>query len=207
MFSEIVLNSTSFSQYFSNMDRDAVVKKKFMGCLLQLLCSLQIAQTQFRYIHGDLHGNNILIQTLPSEVDIKYEISGNDYVIRTDVIVTIIDYGFNEITYNGVNFKPLSQNWDLGNRLFGGVYLEDYVRSSPNLLQLYDFVRFIESLDIPENRSTLADLNTLMPDINVVKHRRIVRGLYEANPSDPKILTDLNLKSLEDVIKVYYQSI
>ena len=207
MFSEIVPNSTSFSQYFSNMDRDAVVKKKFMGCLLQLLCSLQIAQTQFRYIHGDLHGNNILIQTLPSEVDIKYEISGNDYVIRTDVIVTIIDYGFNEITYNGVNFKPLSQNWDLGNRLFGGVYLEDYVRSSPNLLQLYDFVRCIESLDIPENRFTLADLNTLMPDINVVKHRRIVRGLYEVNPSDPKILTDLNLKSLEDVIKVYYQSI
>jgi hypothetical protein len=208
MFSEIVPNPISFLNYFKIMDLNVLLKKKFMRCLLQVLCSLQIAQTEFRYTHGDLHGNNILIRTLPSEVDITYTVSGNNYVIRTDVIVTIIDYGFSEITYNSVNYKPLSHNWNLGNTLFHSeVYLEDYVRSSLDLLQLYDFVRLIESFDIATNRTTLTELNTLMPDMNVVNYRQRVKSLYEANSKDPKIIADLNFKSLEDVIKVYYQSI
>ena len=88
--------------------------KHLIDLMLQIMCSITIAQTQFRFVHGDLHDGNILIKQLTSPVTLTYVISELDSskpftITLTNVsyIAIIIDYGFSTLTSEGVRLNPL----------------------------------------------------------------------------------------------------
>ena len=96
-------------------DRESV----YAEIILQIICSLYIAQNTCNFIHNDLHTSNILITELPDRVTLTYPIHcSTPYIvnIRTKYIATIIDYGMSsyemDMKYNGYN----------GGHIINGIY-------------------------------------------------------------------------------------
>lgn len=77
---------------------------KIQTYILQLVFALIIAQKEIGFVHYDLHTDNIILRKLLSPKIIEYEIYGKTYKIETDVIPTIIDYGFSHFVYQGIPF-------------------------------------------------------------------------------------------------------
>ena len=103
--------------FFSFVLDDSIpnYSKHLIDLMIQIMCSITIAQTLFRFVHGDLHDRNILIKKLSYPVTLTYVISELDSsepftVTLKNVlyIAVIIDYGFSTmVTTNGVRLNPL----------------------------------------------------------------------------------------------------
>lgn len=63
---------------------------------MQIILALTSIQDHCGFIHGDLHGNNILIVDAPSKV-LTYYIRGKMYTLFTNYLVKIIDYGDSKV--------------------------------------------------------------------------------------------------------------
>ena len=80
---------------------------RFLDKYLQILFSLNKALEIIDFTHYDLHGNNVLIRSIPSheQFNIPYQTElGQTEYISTDGVATIIDYGTSHIRYQGHNF-------------------------------------------------------------------------------------------------------
>lgn len=82
----------------------------------QLILSLEIAQREIRFCHNDLHGKNILIKHTPG---FKYSVllDNKEYVITTDYLPVIIDFGISSAYING-NYVGLTGYEDFGRLSF-----------------------------------------------------------------------------------------
>ena len=67
---------------------------------LQIALSLCIAEETYKFIHCDLHTNNILIKELSFPKKLRYVLNNQEYFITTKYVAQIIDYGYSAITYN-----------------------------------------------------------------------------------------------------------
>jgi Methyltransferase domain. len=77
--------------------------RRLVSYIIQILMALQVAQDKFSFTHNDLHlGNIILRPSLKGAEDVRYELDGITYQIKTDVIPTFIDYGHSHFLYHGV---------------------------------------------------------------------------------------------------------
>lgn len=66
-----------------------------ISCFLQVFYSLWIAQSVYKYVHGDLHSSNIIVIQLSEPVNIPYVLPNKDIVVlNTPYLVKIIDFGF-----------------------------------------------------------------------------------------------------------------
>lgn len=67
----------------------------FSQIWLQIVYSMQLAQEHLGvFVHNDLgHGSNILIQTLPEEIEIFYSLHDGTRYVKTRYLVKIFDYG------------------------------------------------------------------------------------------------------------------
>lgn len=105
MLSESITSLASFGGILEAADIDGSPRRvrwvDILTMMFQIIASLSIAQSYCEFVHGDLHGGNVLVKRLPSEVDITYNISGTVYTIRTRYIPIIIDYGTSRLIYPG----------------------------------------------------------------------------------------------------------
>lgn len=102
--------------------------------LFQIIISLAMAQAFCKFVHGDLHDNNVLVKRLPADVTLEYILHGVTYRVQTRYIAVIIDYGFSRVTSvdtlpNGdrlppggppidTNMPPLRYAWDGAGDIF-----------------------------------------------------------------------------------------
>lgn len=86
--------------------------------LLMVAFSLNEANKNYGYVHGDLHAKNIMIRVESSEVEFNfvYSSGGDNYsiTIETKYVPIIIDYGRSTIKYEGYTFTPIES--DANNR-------------------------------------------------------------------------------------------
>lgn len=71
-----------------------IYPEDFMKYFIQLLYALKVANEKLNFTHYDLHHENVLFKYLPEEIIIHYPTSKGVVSIKTNVIATIIDYGY-----------------------------------------------------------------------------------------------------------------
>lgn len=90
---ENIQPSISLSEYIKGCTFE-----QWLGAYLQILYALMVADELVDFTHYDLHTENVLLRKLDRIVDIPYTIEDNSTVyINTNVIATIIDYGFSHV--------------------------------------------------------------------------------------------------------------
>lgn len=77
---------------------------RILRYMFQILMALQIAQDKYSFVHSDLHTGNILLRpsSLRSKEIVQYELDGVTYEIETDLIPTMIDFGYSHFIYRGI---------------------------------------------------------------------------------------------------------
>jgi len=83
--------------------------KSYLEIVLQVSCSLVIAQTLYGFVHHDLKPWNVIISILSEPVMIEYFLrvdNGQEivYKIKTKYIPIIVDYGKSHVVYNNVHY-------------------------------------------------------------------------------------------------------
>jgi len=81
--------------------------------LLMIAFSLNEANKNYSFNHGDLHSKNIMIRTLSNERDFDFiytsDIGNYSLTIRTRYVPVIIDYGRSSIKYEGYVLTPIEE--------------------------------------------------------------------------------------------------
>lgn len=77
----------------------------------QLFANLVEAHNRCGFVHGDLHGNNVLVQPLGfSEAGVEVPLNGTMFYMETPFRTRIIDFGFSSVNINGVYFAPAARH-------------------------------------------------------------------------------------------------
>lgn len=93
-------------------------KTKLMIILLQIACALRLAKITCNFSHNDLWASNVLIQDLTTPVNVKIYTPNGIKIIKTDIIATIIDFGFSGATDESgtsIGIFNVSKGENLGN--------------------------------------------------------------------------------------------
>lgn len=91
-----MINGETLSKFIS-------VRRSVATLLKILLCiayTLKLARETFKFTHYDFHDKNVMIVTLPEEVEIDYTYAK----IQTRYVPIIIDYGYSHVKVNGVDY-------------------------------------------------------------------------------------------------------
>lgn len=97
-------------EYINGKNLKTMIKEKkmtkvqFINIILQIFFSLEYAETKYKFVHNDLHTENIIVRQLRTDQIISYNIAGAQINIVTDMIPVIIDYGMSRIEYNNKPF-------------------------------------------------------------------------------------------------------
>ena len=141
VLSEVVDVYSTFSKFFDDFFLSD--PKIVLIVLFQIFASLSIAQDKFRFVHGDLHANNILIKRLDEPTRIVYNLGEREYGIETEFVPIIIDYGLSRATYQGRTLTMLSYMGDF--RRFNGFDQMFQVDPNPDMfMPLYDAARLLQ---------------------------------------------------------------
>jgi hypothetical protein len=77
----------------------------YLGILVQIALTLQIAQDKCGFVHNDLSPWNIILKKYTQPVSIQYNIGYNKvYVIKSNIIPVIIDCEKSHVIYKGLHY-------------------------------------------------------------------------------------------------------
>lgn len=66
--------------------------------VLQVAYAIYLAQKNFKFMHFDLHGGNVLVRKLPQKVTFELKLTNGDIIkIKTKFIPQLIDYGMSSM--------------------------------------------------------------------------------------------------------------
>lgn len=102
------------------------------GFIMQVLYSLEIAQSRYRFVHNDLHLENVLISRHYDEPHpiIYHRPNGKTRYLLTSTIAMIIDYGDSYLEVDGLGYGTFREEF--------GIF--------PRFNQLTDGYRFISNI-------------------------------------------------------------
>lgn len=169
------IKGISLKEYIATINSEEQYKY-LLSYILQILLSLEIAQREIGFVHYDLHSENIMLKKLDKVETISYKIDGKTYIVETDAIPTIIDYGMSRIEYEnvcygiptsslkylGVDITKFRRGYDMY-KLFFFVLHQLFEINKPHYRKFSDLSLFFEKIDIygiVKNRDT-KDLETL----------------------------------------------
>lgn len=177
-----------------------VRKSKFLVYFIQILFTLQIAQERNRFVHNDLHQQNIILRKLRTFMWVKYTINKKDYYVVTDRIPTIIDYGRSAFDLNratryaglddpGINvYAKFSSGTDMRKLLFFCLRTMSERRATI----MYDYVSAIASFF----EGSAIDIVTSNDEFNV---RYALPEYHRDNDKTPKQFYNHILKVYPDL--------
>ena len=121
----------------------------------QLVCSLAIAYNKYKFIHGDLHGENVLVSKLRNPQDITYVIEDKDSKLKYTIVLKhcryiarIIDYGHSVVSVNHTRYFPLVYYRNEKQQIIFKMYdIENILMNDNDFYpQFYDIVRLMSYL-------------------------------------------------------------
>ena len=92
--------SMTLGSYLSSIKLDS---KEAIKILLLILRNIDIAQTEYKFIHNDLHSNNVLLSERDVSQKIKIKGLKSSIEINTNFEPVIIDFGMSRINVNNVD--------------------------------------------------------------------------------------------------------
>lgn len=156
---ESITPSISFDNFAGNCTPEG-----FMKYYLQTMLALRVGQRRIAFCHYDLHGENVLLRTVPNmeKMYIPYETrNGLEYIETDGVVATIIDYGFSHVMVSdGKRFKSYGYT-DNDLRVYG-VYNDSYIE----LFDPYKLLLMLLRKMIGENRDCFEAIKDLVKFFN-----------------------------------------
>jgi hypothetical protein len=141
--------------------------------LAQVFASLDIAHTKLGFIHGDLHGGNILVTKLTKpEPSIRYTLSNGQTIELNNVnyLVKIIDYGFSTIKHPQLakRLHPLRYEHDgMSTYYLVHKYQNALLSDTEFSPEFLDFARVMESIFYRYQVATTTTKSGVLNDAHV----------------------------------------
>lgn len=111
-------NLASTQSLYNYTVSDAFNYLELTKIILQVVSALNVAYKTFGFTHYDLHGSNVLIQTLPEVVTVPIHIENEVFYLETQNLVRIIDYGGSRIKLpNGKSYGD--ENYGMASSFHG----------------------------------------------------------------------------------------
>ena len=169
---ENIANATSTNDLSSSLTQD-----EFLQIYLQIINALNVAYKKFGFTHYDLHGGNVLIQTMPYMISIPlYHPDGSVLYIKTNRLARIIDYGTSHINLQGQDFG----NFDLMNY---GVYPD----SSFPMHDAYKFLLSVYSDSFIVRMKDQSD--EIKQGSNITPIVDVIYGFFDERKHDSNLMT------------------
>jgi len=199
---ELVPKAITFRSFVSDVfiATTQATYRDFVQVLAQIFASIDIAYHKLGFIHGDMHGGNILVTKLDHPVSIKYTLSNGQTIELTNVnyLVKIIDYGFSTIIDPATNerLRPMRYEHDSKSKYFDvHMYQNALLANTDFKPQFLDIARVFETMMYRFNEAAMA--NTGVPN-----HRNFVGKLvYTFRAQFPTFVTSNKLGFFQDDIK------
>lgn len=100
----IMLENINSSITLRNYIKSGCNLQEFLNVFMQILYSLHHANKNYDFTHYDLHSANVLIRKYNNYFAIKYETEYGIEYLKTNILATIIDYGFSHIYYKNKHY-------------------------------------------------------------------------------------------------------
>ena len=176
LITENIPGNLSLSTFIKDVGITEVEKDKV---ILMIAFALDEANRRYKFNHGDLHSNNIMVRTLNSVRDFNFvyvdkNLGEQSITIKTKYVPMIIDYGRSNIKFNGYNLRPidasanneeLSKNaglfelwcvWGKRDQNGDNCLAENLIFRGADIPS-YDFIRLISSIDASMLTDELSD--------------------------------------------------
>ena len=177
LITENIPGNLSMSSFIKNVGITEVEKDKV---IIMLAFALDEANRRYKFNHGDLHSNNVMIRTLNNERDFNFVyvdkagLGEQSITIKTKYVPMIIDYGRSNIKFEGYNLRPIDASannpelardaglfelWCVGGKrdqTGENCLPENLVFRGANIPG-YDFIRLISSIDTSMLTDELSD--------------------------------------------------
>ena len=176
LITENIPGNLSMSTFIKDVRITEVEKDKV---IIMLTFALDEANRRYKFNHGDLHSNNIMIRTLKNERDFNFVyvdkgLGEQSITIKTKYVPMIIDYGRTNIKFEGYNLRPIDASannpelardaglfelWCIGGKrdqTGENCLPENLVFRGANIPG-YDFIRLISSIDTSMLTDELSD--------------------------------------------------
>ena len=161
MINQLCNQPQSFIDFIKN-DR-SFVDTDIYQLWCQVVCALAIAYNEFKFIHGDLHGKNVMVTKLPTPQDITYVIQDKDLKVKYTIVLKqckyiarIIDYGHSVMYINGKRYFSLSYNRDRNDHIkYSSYNIENALINENDFYpQFLDMLRLMSYLFTSSNTTT-----------------------------------------------------
>lgn len=88
---ENIVKGVTFHNFITRQGSDYNV---LASIFLQITYAMQMAYELVGFNHLDFHAGNIIVQTFPNEIQIRYRIRGENIFLKSRYLAVIIDYGW-----------------------------------------------------------------------------------------------------------------
>ncbi len=166
LITENIPGNLSLSSFIKDVGITEVEKDKV---ILMIAFALDEANRRYKFNHGDLHSNNVMVRTLNSVRDFNFvyvdkNLGEQSITIKTKYVPMIIDYGRSNIKYLGYNLRPIEASannpelskdaglfelWCVGGKRdqTGDNCLAENLIFRGADIPSFDFIRLISSID------------------------------------------------------------
>jgi hypothetical protein len=130
----------------------ATVQQQY-ATLLQILCSLCIAQEKYKFVHGDLHSHNVFVRKLTDTLNFKYNLNEIGVIMNVNAMFLpqIIHYGRTIMKVENTLLLPFfvvdkPQIQHNVQQVLQLEKIEDFVVSQGLFVSSFDWLRLLISL-------------------------------------------------------------
>ncbi len=187
LFSERIRNCVEIGEWFVS---EKTTLTDFLAVFHQLLSALNLANKMFKFVHNDLHEQNVLIRELPEVVRIPYYNTEGVLAgyVASKYVPYIIDFGRSRIEIEGIpldtdfNYLEENQCYDVSRLLH---FLKESYKyrgmrvSTLDVLEKRKLLEFLESFFAEGKRATYAEYSRWLRATTVP-----YPVFEEANPSN-----------------------
>lgn len=114
---ENIRNAKSANDFFTDICYGQIIitMEEVVNLLLLLFNGLQLAYNKLRFIHTDLHGDNVMIRTYDQPIAVPFYDNDNNVIgyISTKYVPYVIDFGRATITVDQIKFPYYYSSQDM----------------------------------------------------------------------------------------------
>ena len=195
---ECIQNALPFDEIVNKHIHEKDLSRVSIEVLLQVAHALYLAQSNFQYMHFDLHGGNVLITKLDVPTTIHLVSDKYDRTLHNvQYIPHIIDYGQNSCTYRGQFFTSLHGKGHITDKMWMyelGSCKDEYYFPGFDIYRYLTFVlsvayKYLLSDQFLKMRDAMVAL--FLSDVPRAKHAKLFEDFF----------TTMNTQEWSDLLK------
>jgi hypothetical protein len=215
MISEYIKGTTIYEYIKTpqSINVQEVTTKEVLRSLLTILYSVKYANEKFKYVHWDLHGDNVLMRELDSNNSYIYLPDVDEYLWVGKHLATIIDYGLSSFEYEGkiiskyefpelginpeLSTSPFNDFFKLINSLYSVSY-NNYNKNKTNQIARNKFKTIQDIYAIFLGSNNANDIYEVQEEAN--KNYAIFPNAPNHTIDDYVVKVSKDIKTLDDMI-------